>query len=243
MTIEGPATAAEGPQQALARVRALAELAIRARAIHTLAEAQGFATELARAEAGEAPAQAQPPAPPTVAAAPPAYSEPPSYPVAIASAAGQPLAGAGQPSGGTPAAALSQQRIETSGAAPYAQMIVEAAQRNGIEPALLFGLIEQESGFNPSAQSPAGALGLTQLMPSTASSLGVREPLDPRESIEGGARYLAEMLHRFNGNVEDALAAYNAGPGAVQAAGGVPPIAETQAYVADVLANARSFTA
>ena len=85
---------------------------------------------------------------------------------------------------------------------------------------MLHGLIQQESGFDPSSQSSAGAMGLTQLMPGTASSLGVANPLNAGESIEGGARYLAQMLSTFGGNTEEALAAYNAGPGAVQQYGG-----------------------
>ncbi len=102
-------------------------------------------------------------------------------------------------------------------------MIEQAAARYGIDPSVLYGLIEQESGFDPSATSSAGAQGLTQLMPTTAASLGVTEPLDPAQSIEGGARYLSGLLHQFAGNTTDALAAYNAGPGAVQQYGGVPP--------------------
>ncbi len=126
-------------------------------------------------------------------------------------------------------------------AAPYEALIQQAATRNGVEPALLHGLIEQESGFDPSAHSSAGALGLTQLMPSTAASLGVTEPLNATQSIEGGARLLGELLHQFHGNVSDALAAYNAGAGAVEQYGGVPPYPETQAYVSKVLANAQSY--
>ena len=109
-------------------------------------------------------------------------------------------------------------------------------------PRFSHGLIEQESGFDPSACSSAGALGLTQLMPSTAASLGVAEPLDPAQSIEGGARYLSGLLHQFGGNTANALAAYNAGPGAVEQYGGVPPYPETQQYVAKVLGYAASFS-
>ncbi len=123
----------------------------------------------------------------------------------------------------------------------YSGLIDEAATQNGVEPAVLHGLIQQESGFDPNATSSAGALGLTQLMPGTASSLGVTEPLNPAQSIEGGARYLGELLRQFGGNVTDALAAYNAGPGAVQQYGGVPPYAETQQYVAKVLENANAY--
>ena len=125
----------------------------------------------------------------------------------------------------------------------YDPLIQQAALRNGIDPAILHGLIQQESGFNPSSTSSAGAMGLTQLMPGTASSLGVANPLDPAESIEGGARYLKQMLDNFGGNVSDALAAYNAGPGAVSKYGGVPPYAETQSYVTKVLGYAEAFRA
>jgi soluble lytic murein transglycosylase-like protein len=123
----------------------------------------------------------------------------------------------------------------------YEPLIAQAATRNGLDPAILHGLIQQESGFNPAARSSSGALGLTQLMPGTAASLGVTEPLDPAQSIEGGARYLSEQLQRFGGNVADALAAYNAGPGAVQSHGGVPPYPETQAYVTKVLGYAAAY--
>jgi soluble lytic murein transglycosylase-like protein len=124
---------------------------------------------------------------------------------------------------------------------PYGAEITAAAQRNGLDPALLAGLIKQESGFNPNAGSPAGAQGLCQLMPGTARGLGVTDLHDPVQSIEGGAKYLAQQLKTFNGDVARALAAYNAGPGAVQRYGGVPPYAETQNYVRAVQANAASF--
>jgi soluble lytic murein transglycosylase-like protein len=124
---------------------------------------------------------------------------------------------------------------------PYGAEITAAAQRNGLDPALLAGLIKQESGFNPNAGSPAGAQGLCQLMPGTAAGLGVTDLHDPAQSIEGGAKYLAQQLKTFNGDVARALAAYNAGPGAVQRFGGVPPYAETQNYVRAVQANAASF--
>ncbi len=123
----------------------------------------------------------------------------------------------------------------------YESLIDQAASRNGLDPAVLHGLIEQESGFDPSATSSAGASGLTQLMPGTASSLGVADPLNPAESIEGGARYLGQLMTQFGGNTEDALAAYNAGPGAVQQYGGIPPYAETQSYVSNVLGYAQAY--
>jgi soluble lytic murein transglycosylase-like protein len=123
----------------------------------------------------------------------------------------------------------------------YEALVAQAAARNGLDPAVLHGLIQQESGFDPSATSGAGAIGLTQLMPGTASSLGVANPMNPAESIEGGARYLGELMRQFAGNTSDALAAYNAGPGAVQEYGGIPPYSETQSYVSSVLANAESY--
>jgi soluble lytic murein transglycosylase-like protein len=128
-----------------------------------------------------------------------------------------------------------------TGAGAYSALIEQAAARNGLDPAVLYGLIQQESGFDPSATSSAGALGLTQLMPGTAASLGVTEPLNPAQSIEGGARYLGELMRQFGGDTSDALAAYNAGPGAVQHYGGIPPYPETQQYVTNVLANAAAY--
>jgi soluble lytic murein transglycosylase-like protein len=127
------------------------------------------------------------------------------------------------------------------GSSQYDALIEAAAARNNVDPAVLHGLIQQESDFDPSSQSSAGAMGLTQLMPGTASSLGVSNPLDPAESIEGGAKYLAQQLAHFGGNTEDALAAYNAGPGAVEQYGGVPPYAETQSYVEKVLGYAEGY--
>jgi len=125
----------------------------------------------------------------------------------------------------------------------YDAAIQAAAARHGIDPALLKGLIRQESNFNPAARSSAGALGLTQLMPATAAELGVTDPTDPLQAIEGGALYLRRQLDRFGGDVRLALAAYNAGPGAVQRFGGVPPYGETQAYVQRVLGYAEQYRA
>lgn len=115
-------------------------------------------------------------------------------------------------------------------------MIVDAAANAGVDPALLRALVQAESGFNPLAVSPAGAKGLTQLMPGTAAALGVTDPFDPSQNLNGGARYLRQMLDEF-GDIRLALAAYNAGPGKVRRHGGVPPYRETLAYVDRVMAG------
>jgi soluble lytic murein transglycosylase-like protein len=128
----------------------------------------------------------------------------------------------------------------TGAATPYAPEIDAAAAKYNVDPALLRGLIRQESNFNPNAGSPAGARGLTQLMPGTAAALGV-DPSVPAQAIEGGAKYLRQQLDKFGGDPAKALAAYNAGPGAVQRYGGVPPYAETQNYVRKVLAYAAEY--
>jgi soluble lytic murein transglycosylase-like protein len=116
----------------------------------------------------------------------------------------------------------------------YAAVLMQAAAAANISPTLLSALVWQESRWNPQAVSPKGAMGLAQLMPATARYLGVN-PADPVANLHGGARYLRQLLDQFDGNVEKALAAYNAGPGRVRSAGGVPAIAETQNYVTSIV--------
>lgn len=115
-----------------------------------------------------------------------------------------------------------------------------AAERYGLDPALVLAVVHVESGGEARAQSPKGAQGLMQLMPKTAAELGVTDRLDPAANLDGGSRYLDALLRKYRGDLRKALAAYNAGPGAVARHGGVPPYRETQEYVRRVL---RRYTA
>ncbi len=117
-------------------------------------------------------------------------------------------------------------------------MAGDAARRNGLDPNLFASLIDQESGFQSDARSPKGAVGLSQLMPQTAADLGVTDRYDPAQSLEGGAKYLSQLMSRYGGDPTLALAAYNAGPAAVDKYRGVPPFKETQNYVQQVMAKA-----
>lgn len=119
----------------------------------------------------------------------------------------------------------------SSGHTRYDDLIRQQASEKGLSPDLVRAVIQAESGFNPHAISPKGAMGLMQLMPATARELGVSDPFQPEENIRGGVTYLARLLARYDQNVELALAAYNAGPGSVERYGAVPPYRETQAYV------------
>ena len=117
----------------------------------------------------------------------------------------------------------------------FASLINQASEKYGVNPSLVQAVIKAESNFNPDAVSSAGALGLMQLMPATASGLGVTDALDPAQNIEGGVKFLSQLLSHYNGNTQLAVAAYNAGPGAVDKYNGIPPYQETQTYVTRVL--------
>lgn len=193
----------------------------------------GFASQLAQAQGADAP---QPAPAPAFRAAGVAGSGGTAggtlAPVFQPATANGARAASAAPAGGSGAPGAWAAKLPAAGR-QWAPAIQKAATEAGVEPELLAGLVWAESNFNAGAGSHAGAIGLAQLMPGTARGLGV-DPHDPQQNLLGGARYLRAQLDRF-GSKELALAAYNAGPGRVSQAGGIPRIAETQAYVPKVL--------
>lgn len=153
-----------------------------------------------------------------------------SAPLSVVSMQGGSSA-AGTSASGETSRDKTQARVEK-----FRSLIEQAARRHHLDAALLAAVVHVESGGNPQAVSPAGAQGLTQLIPATAQRFGVNDPFDPVQSLDGAARYLRGLLGQFGGDVSKALAAYNAGEGNVKKYGGIPPFAETQAYVPAVLA-------
>jgi soluble lytic murein transglycosylase-like protein len=141
------------------------------------------------------------------------------------------------PGGGGGAASPAASELPAWVPAAYRGQVTSAALGAGLPPILLAALLRSESGFDPRAVSPAGAQGIAQFMPATARGMGLGDPFDPAEAIPAAARLLAGHLRAF-GSAPLALAAYNAGPGAVRRYGGVPPFRETQAYVARIMALA-----
>ena len=120
-------------------------------------------------------------------------------------------------------------------------MVNTNAAQFGVDPSLIKAIIANESGFDASATSKTGAQGLMQLEPDTAAGLGVDNAYDPSQNISGGTRYIRSLIERFHGDLRLAIAAYNAGPGAVEKYGGIPPYAETQNYVQNVLASYQQY--
>jgi soluble lytic murein transglycosylase-like protein len=116
-------------------------------------------------------------------------------------------------------------------------LVDETAARDGLDPDVLRGVAKQESGFRPCAVSSKGAMGLMQLMPGTAADLGIDNPFDPVSNLDGGARFLKQLLDRYSGDLPKALGAYNAGPVKVDAVNGVPPIPETMEYVRQIMST------
>jgi soluble lytic murein transglycosylase-like protein len=139
-------------------------------------------------------------------------------------------------------AATEKVASNVSAMSAYDDLIESIAAKHGVDSALVKAVIQAESGFNKDAISASGAMGLMQLMPGTARALGVGDPYDPAQNIEGGVRYLKSQIDRF-GSIELALAAYNAGPARVMKYGGIPPFAQTQRYVQKVMSYREAYAA
>jgi len=154
----------------------------------------------------------------------------PRFASALASALGPQEETSPDAAGMSAPAAVAPEQIDS--------LVQQNASTWQVDPSLIKAVIANESGFDANATSKVGAQGLMQLMPETAASLGVRDPYDPVQNVAGGTRYLRSLLDRFGGDSKLAVAAYNAGPEAVEKYGGIPPYAETQNYVQNVLASA-----
>lgn len=202
------------------------------------AEISAVQTRIAQITGAPPPGSAQPA--PAAAAAPGA----PRFANALADAMQSGFRSPGLQPGGADAPG-SGLPVNASAPVPPAQidaLVEQNASTWQVDPALIKAVIANESGFNARATSPVGAQGLMQLMPETAASLGVRDPYDPAQNVAGGARYLRGLLDRFGGDKRLAIAAYNAGPGAVEKYRDVPPYAETQNYVQNVLASFQKYS-
>lgn len=148
-----------------------------------------------------------------------------------------PLAGGAPVPPPAPEPAMPDMNCEPLPVADVTPVLEQAARREGLDPRLLTAVIQQESGFRPCVISRKGAQGLMQLMPATVEQFGVKDPFEVKQNIDAGAKFLKELIGRYSGNLALALGAYNAGPGSVDAADGVPQNAETMTYVSEILAK------